>query len=181
METQRITEVEPNHLAVRGWGTLTLQIVGRLWVTWTARGLLSVGFDDEPSELSTLPQRNVPLMFAGPFRRYAEGAVDAFKELPLDMQGTEFQNRVWRALRDIPFGKVQSYASIASAIGAPRAARAVGMANANNPIPIVVPCHRVVESSLKLGGYAGGVERKRALLEHEGVSICGNRIQMSAS
>jgi methylated-DNA-[protein]-cysteine S-methyltransferase len=82
--------------------------------------------------------------------------------------GTEFQRRVWSALRDIPPGETRTYAAIARAIGAPAAVRAVGAAIGRNPLSILVPCHRVVGSSGALTGFAGGVERKRWLLAHEG-------------
>ena len=81
--------------------------------------------------------------------------------------GTPFQMRVWQALQEIPYGKQVSYAALAAHIGAPRSARAVGMANHANPIAIVVPCHRVIHSDGSLGGYAGGIAIKKALLEAE--------------
>jgi AraC family transcriptional regulator of adaptative response/methylated-DNA-[protein]-cysteine methyltransferase len=87
--------------------------------------------------------------------------------LPLDIQGTAFQRRVWEALREIPAGTTTTYADIAQKIGRPRAARAVGQACAANPVVVVVPCHRVVRGDGDLGGYAGGLPRKRALLERE--------------
>ena len=88
-------------------------------------------------------------------------------ELPLDPRGTEFQKKVWRSLRQIPFGETKSYTEIARTIGSPRASRAVGAANGKNPLSIVVPCHRVIGSSGSLTGYAGGLETKRWLLDHE--------------
>ena len=100
-------------------------------------------------------------------RAYFEGALREF-ELPLDMQGTEFQKRVWTQLRTIPYGETRSYGQIAAAIGAPTAVRAVGAANGANPIAIVVPCHRVIGASGKLVGYGGGLALKKRLLELEG-------------
>ncbi len=97
--------------------------------------------------------------FAGTRRRF---------DLPLAPQGTAFQQSVWRALDEIPWGQWRSYADIARAISRPRAVRAVGAANGRNPLPIVVPCHRVVGSDGSLTGYAGGLEMKRYLLELEG-------------
>ncbi len=88
-------------------------------------------------------------------------------DLPLAPNGTEFQRRVWAALREIPYGETTSYGALAARIGAPGAARAVGLANGRNPISIVVPCHRVVGASGSLIGYGGGLERKRALLDLE--------------
>lgn len=88
-------------------------------------------------------------------------------DLRLDPAGTPFQQRVWAALRQIPYGETRSYADIAVALGSPTATRAVGAANGRNPIGIVVPCHRVVGANGSLTGYAGGIENKRWLLEHE--------------
>jgi methylated-DNA-[protein]-cysteine S-methyltransferase len=88
-------------------------------------------------------------------------------DLRLDSRGTEFQRRVWDALRAVPFGETVSYAELARRIGAPRAVRAVGAAVGRNPISIVVPCHRIIGSDGDLTGYAGGLASKRWLLEHE--------------
>src|SRR5271169_5480582 len=103
--------------------------------------------------------RQLRAYFAGKLRRF---------DLPLDLQGTEFQLRVWRELETIPFGETRSYSQIATAIGAPRAVRAVGAANGANPIPIVVPCHRVIGAAGTLVGYGGGLPLKKRLLELEG-------------
>ena len=91
-------------------------------------------------------------------------------DLRLAPVGTRFQEQVWDALRRIPYGRTASYGEIARGIGHPTASRAVGMANGSNPISIVVPCHRVIGTDGKLTGYAGGVERKRFLLQLEGVT-----------
>jgi methylated-DNA-[protein]-cysteine S-methyltransferase len=88
---------------------------------------------------------------------------------PLDLRGTPFQKRCWEALRKIPYGKVCSYADIAREIGSPLAFRAVGQANHNNPVPIIVPCHRVVGSNGTLTGYGGGLSLKEKLLQLEGI------------
>lgn len=88
-------------------------------------------------------------------------------DLPLAPRGTEFQRRVWNALREIPFGRTVSYIDIARRLGDPAAVRAVGAANGRNPIPIVVPCHRVIGADGSLVGFGGGMERKRWLLAHE--------------
>jgi AraC family transcriptional regulator of adaptative response/methylated-DNA-[protein]-cysteine methyltransferase len=92
-------------------------------------------------------------------------------ELPIDVRGTAFQEAVWRELRRIPAGETRSYADIAAAIGQPGAVRAVGTANGANPVAVLVPCHRVIRSDGSLGGYAGGLERKKILLEAEGVKL----------
>jgi len=98
---------------------------------------------------------------------YFAGRRQAF-DLPLDFSGTEFQKTVWRALLTIPFGQTRSYAQIARQIGQPTAVRAVGAANGRNPISIVAPCHRVIGSSGKLTGFAGGLDAKAFLLRLEG-------------
>ena len=98
---------------------------------------------------------------------YFRGSRTGF-DLPLEPGGTPFQRAVWDALRAIPYGTTTSYGALARRLGDPRATRAVGAANGQNPIPIVVPCHRVVGSRGELTGFGGGLERKRWLLEHEG-------------
>lgn len=87
--------------------------------------------------------------------------------MQLDLRGTEFQRRVWKALLTIPYGETRSYGEIAGQIGAPGAARAVGLANGHNPIAIIVPCHRVIGAAGKLTGYGGGLDRKQTLLTLE--------------
>ena len=97
--------------------------------------------------------------FAGQLREF---------ELPLDMQGTDFQKRVWGQVAAIPYGETRSYLRISRALGSPGAVRAVGAADGANPVPIVVPCHRVIGAHGKLVGYGGGLALKRWLLELEG-------------
>ncbi len=99
-------------------------------------------------------------------RAYFAGELREF-DLPLDMQGTEFQRRVWNELLHIPYGETRSYSFVANTIGAPKAVRAVGAANGQNPIPIVVPCHRVIGAGGSLVGYGGGLPLKRFLLDLE--------------
>jgi methylated-DNA-[protein]-cysteine S-methyltransferase len=101
-------------------------------------------------------------------RAYFAGDLTAIDGLPVATRGTEFERIVWRALRDIPCGETCSYGEIARRIGRPSAVRAVGLANSRNPVGIVVPCHRVIGANGALTGYAGGIERKRWLLAHEG-------------
>lgn len=97
---------------------------------------------------------------------YFDGRSLAF-DLPLGARGTPFQQRVWAALRTIPYGETLSYGALARRVGSPNASRAVGAANGRNPLSIVVPCHRVIGASGALTGFGGGMERKRWLLEHE--------------
>jgi methylated-DNA-[protein]-cysteine S-methyltransferase len=104
-------------------------------------------------------------------RAYLSGEYSALDEIPISTGGTPFQQRVWAALRTIPPGTVMTYGEMAMKLGKPGAFRAVGAANAVNPIAIVVPCHRLVGAKGSLTGYAGGLERKRWLLEHEGVDV----------
>ena len=103
-------------------------------------------------------KRQLEEYFAGERREF---------DVPVDMEGTVFQKKVWRALIEIPYGEVRSYSEIAEKIGSPKAVRAVGMANHVNPIPVIVPCHRVVGKNGSLTGYAGGLEMKKWLLEME--------------
>jgi methylated-DNA-[protein]-cysteine S-methyltransferase len=100
--------------------------------------------------------------FAGRRRRF---------DIPLELSGTDFQQGVWRALTEIPYGETVSYAELALMVGRPQAYRAVGQANGANPIPIVLPCHRVVASGGGIGGYGGGLPMKRKLLALEGAEI----------
>lgn len=101
-------------------------------------------------------------------QRYFAGELSIIDDLPVKTAGTDFQRQVWQELRKIPCGETISYGELAQRINRPTASRAVGMANGLNPISIVVPCHRVIGQQGALTGYAGGVERKRWLLMHEG-------------
>jgi methylated-DNA-[protein]-cysteine S-methyltransferase len=106
---------------------------------------------------------------ADAIHRYFAGDLTALDTLPVETAGTPFQRAVWRALRDIPCGETVSYGKLARQIGAPKAVRAVGLANGSNPVGVVVPCHRVIGANGSLTGYGGGIDRKRWLLEHEQV------------
>ena len=108
---------------------------------------------------------------AAQVQAYFQGQLQAF-DVPLDLSvGTAFQQAVWQALRQIPYGKTSSYLALASAMGKPSATRAVGAAVGRNPVSIIVPCHRVLGSTGRLTGYAGGLWRKQALLQLEGHSL----------
>lgn len=117
------------------------------------------GYDDLP--LFREAKRQLEEYFAGQRHTFS---------LPMAPDGTEFQCRVWQVLQDIPYGTAISYRELADRVGSPRAFQAVGQANGRNPLPILIPCHRVIASNGTLGGYSGGVERKRYLLQREGVS-----------
>ena len=140
-------------------GTLTL-LVGAL-------GLRAVLFPDEAPPAGAVGGARQPLAPAArQLQEYFAGERRTF-ELPLDPVGTPFQRRCWLALPSIPYGTTISYGEQARRLGHPRAARAVGAANARNPIPIVLPCHRVVAANGALTGYGGGLDAKRMLLELE--------------
>jgi methylated-DNA-[protein]-cysteine S-methyltransferase len=120
----------------------------------------------EPSRAGWTPDHGVFADAVDQLNAYFAGDLTDF-DIQLDMRGTEFQRRVWKALLTIPYGETRSYGEIAEQIGAPGAARAVGLANGRNPIAIIVPCHRVIGASGSLTGYGGGLDRKKTLLELE--------------
>ncbi len=115
--------------------------------------------------------------YASPLQECAQQLADYFAgkrqcfDLPVAPQGTPFQKRVWREIAQVPFGATITYAELAARAGAPGSARAAGAATGRNPLAIVVPCHRIVGTGGALTGYAGGLERKRSLLAHEGTGI----------
>jgi methylated-DNA-[protein]-cysteine S-methyltransferase len=113
---------------------------------------------------------------------YFDGELSALAELSVVTGGTPFQREVWQALRRIPVGDTSSYGELAARLGRPRAVRAVGLANGANPVGVVVPCHRVIGADRSLTGYAGGLERKRWLLGHEGAVFgASNRVATRVS
>ena len=145
--------------------------LGEMRLARTARGLAGAWFGGQahhPGELDApeVPQDPLLAQARAELEAYFGGAPTPF-DLPLDVAGTAFQQQVWTALRGIPFGVQQTYSDIAQRIGAPRAVRAVGAAIGRNPVSVIVPCHRVLGSSGALTGYAGGLDRKRALLNLE--------------
>jgi methylated-DNA-[protein]-cysteine S-methyltransferase len=114
-----------------------------------------------------LVEQSNPQGFSDRLQAYFDRDFTALNDLPVNPGGTAFQQKVWQALRSIPVGQTWTYGELAKQLGQPTASRAVGMANSLNPISIVLPCHRVVGANGKLTGYAGGLDRKRWLLEHE--------------
>jgi methylated-DNA-[protein]-cysteine S-methyltransferase len=144
--------------------------VGRLRLAGDERGLRSISFENRfhPATLAERPQRTeepfreaiaqLNAYFAGELRRF---------DLPLAPEGTPFQREVWSALMAIPYGETVSYGELARRLGRPAASRAVGAANGKNPIPIVIPCHRVVGAEGSLTGFGGGIAIKRRLLDLE--------------
>jgi len=151
--------------------------LGSILVAQSARGVCAILLGDDPDELARDLQDRFPQahLIGGDaeFERLVArvvGFVEAPRlglDLPLDVRGTAFQQRVWQALRRIPAGKTLSYTDIANRIGAPRSVRAVGQACAANPLAVAIPCHRVVRTDGGLAGYRWGVDRKRALLQRE--------------
>ena len=146
------------------------------WMFETPVGCMAVGEEDGALVRLWLPNQPMPRLMPhktplleraqGQILEYFNGQRQVF-DLPLSPVGTQFQQKVWKALLDIPYGETESYGELAARIGCPGGARAVGLANRNNPLPILIPCHRVVGAKGTLTGYAGGVELKQKLLEHE--------------
>jgi methylated-DNA-[protein]-cysteine S-methyltransferase len=141
--------------------------VGNLQLYSDGRHLVKIAFPGDDAEAAREGNDPVLEACAAQLAEYFRGARRRF-ELPLAPGGTAFQRRVWQALAAIPFGETRSYGDIARAIGSPRAVRAVGAANGRNPLPIVIPCHRVIGSNGALTGFAGGLAAKTCLLELEG-------------
>ena len=139
--------------------------VGRITLTSNESHLKSLAFSEEAFEESeTLPE--ILLQSATQLKEYFDGSRKKF-ELAIDPDGSGFQKKVWQRLLQVPYGTTKSYHDIAIELGSALNTRAVGTANGKNPIPIVVPCHRIIGHDGKLVGYAGGLERKRFLLLHE--------------
>ncbi len=156
--------------------------LGHLMLGATTRGLCFLQFGDSPDQLLEMLRAEYPAAAVQPMpapyspqfelwmqslSRYLQGEHVTF-DLPLDVQATAFQMKVWMHLQSIPHGATESYAQIAAATGDPNAARAVARACASNPVAIAIPCHRVIRGDGDLGGYRWGIERKRALMEIEG-------------
>lgn len=137
--------------------------IGTLHISSDGENITEVGFGEQPET------RSCPVIdqCMRELSEYCAGTRREF-EVPLRPSGTDFQQRIWRLLQDIPYGTVTSYGALAVSAGSPKGARAVGMACNRNPIAVIIPCHRVVSSTGALTGYAGGLEFKRRLLELEG-------------
>ena len=150
--------------------------IGTFIALYSAEGLASLNFPSAREKSSKVSNEKIPAQV----RRWHRATTVAVKRTltgraagalpPLDLsRGTEFQRRVWNAMKKIRVGRTQSYGEIARAIGKPKAVRAVGGACGANPIPVLIPCHRVLAANKKLGGFSGGLEWKRTLLAREGV------------
>ncbi|MGE0473198.1 MAG: methylated-DNA--[protein]-cysteine S-methyltransferase [Nitrospirales bacterium] len=144
--------------------------VGRLLLVGNAKGLQGLQFQDGAHPLTIQPawkkSREPFLAVLEQLQEYFDGSRTRF-QIPLNLQGTPFQRQVWQALQRIPYGRTVSYGDIAKKVGSPLASRAVGAANGQNPVSILVPCHRVIGANGKLVGYGGGLPIKQALLELE--------------
>lgn len=159
--------------------------LGQMLIAATAKGICRLMFDDSEQALRRRFPKATVIEDAGGLRDLIEGALAAIespfaaRELPIDVAGTAFQEAVWRELRKIPAGETRSYAQIAAAIGQPSAVRAVGTANGDNHVAVLIPCHRVIRSDGSLGGYAGGLDRKRQLLAAEGHSSASPELPLA--
>ncbi len=163
------------------YANMEAPIVGRLWLATTERGLCAITFGGDEAAfvfalqrtwgLRPLPGAEALAEAMQQVRAYVVGKRESF-DLPIDLRPlTEFQRQVLEATLAIPFGQTASYRGVAESIGNPKAVRAVGGVQASNPIPIVIPCHRVVGGNGSLTGYGGGIEMKQALLRLEGVLL----------
>ncbi len=148
--------------------------LGPMTAAATERGLAGLWFDGQAHHPGPI---DAPTNPGHPVLRAAQAALDAYFSgrktalPPLDLHGTDFQRAVWRALLAIAPGRTRSYGEVAAAAGRPAAVRAAGAAIGRNPVSVLVPCHRVLGAGGALTGYAGGLERKRALLAREGVAL----------
>jgi AraC family transcriptional regulator, regulatory protein of adaptative response / methylated-DNA-[protein]-cysteine methyltransferase len=158
--------------------------LGTMLIAATSKGICRLTFDDDVDSLERLFPNATIIEDDGGLRELVEGALTAIErplaapDLPIDVAGTAFQEAVWRELRKIPPGETRSYADIAAAIGSPRAVRAVGSANGDNHVCVLIPCHRVIRSDGTLGGYGGGIERKIKLLEAEGHPVAAPELPL---
>jgi len=159
--------------------------LGQMLIAATSKGICRLTFDDSVESLQRLFPKATIVKDDGGLRELVEGALVAIEkplaapDLSIDVAGTAFQEAVWRELRKIPAGETRSYADIAAAIGAPKAVRAVGSANGDNHVCVLIPCHRVIRSDGTLGGYGGGIERKKKLLEAEGHSVAEPQLPLT--
>lgn len=138
--------------------------VGVLEIACSEKGISVIGFSKETAISKSIPKELKTCV--DQLQAYFKGELEAF-DLPLAPEGTEFQQSVWKELLNVPYGKTASYLDIAKALGDHKLTRAVGSANGKNPIAIVIPCHRIIGTNGKLTGYAGGMDRKKLLLNLE--------------
>jgi len=136
--------------------------VGRVFLLFSGKNLAGITFEKPDCRRGEAPES-----FKKELRNYFEGKGEGFNQGIIFLEGTDFEKKVWLALKEIPYGETRTYKWIAEKIGSPKANRAVGQALGRNPIPIVLPCHRIIESDGSIGGYSSGVDIKRRLLEME--------------
>lgn len=152
--------------------------IGELTITAQDGVLTGVHMHDQrhlPPDLASIERDDAALApVVVQMEAYFAGELTAF-DLPIELRGTPFQQRVWATLQEIPYGETISYGELARRLGNPKASRAVGLANGRNPVAIVVPCHRVIGADGSLTGYGGGLDRKVWLLEHEAAHAAGGR------
>jgi len=148
--------------------------IGTIEIQTSTEGITQIIFSG--TEKKAIKTNKITRYCKQQLTEYFRGARKTF-DLPLDPKGTQFQKSIWACLIQIPFGKTISYRDIADMVNNPKAVRAVGGANGRNPIGIIVPCHRVVGANGTLTGYAGGIERKLWLLEHEGIEIKDSKLK----
>ena len=158
--------------------------LGELFIAATSKGICRLTFDDSDASLRRLFPNATIVKDDGGLREFVDGTLKAIEQplaapdLPIDVAGTAFQGAVWRELRKIPPGETRSYAQIAAAIGQPKAVRAVGTANGDNHVSVLIPCHRVIRSDGSLGGYGGGIGRKKKLLAAEGNAVASPELPL---
>jgi methylated-DNA-[protein]-cysteine S-methyltransferase len=169
-------QVNISDLPLQGQGPLPVPELGSVWLVWTPRGLCALRWPEQGPLPDGPPEAPLPPYLAEPLTRFFAGKAMDPALMPVHLHGTPFQVRVYEALRQVRRGTVRTYAGIAADLGSPRAMRAVGAANARNPLPVLVPCHRIVEKGNLLGGYSGGLERKVWLLGLEGVTVREGRV-----
>jgi O-6-methylguanine DNA methyltransferase len=161
------------------WELPILTRDGKFIAHYSEKGLAELNFPNAKAFVA--PKRSEGGPIPSKIRKWHSTTEAALKNIlvsrkpknlpPLDLAGTEFQKNVWNALRKISTGKTKSYGEIAQAIGKPKAVRAVGGACGANPIPVLIPCHRVLAANKKLGGFSGGLDWKRSLLKREGIIL----------
>lgn len=144
--------------------------IGLLRLTASEKALKSIHFVENESGNDQNPTNDIIRRAIAELSEYFDGSRKKFS-VPLNPEGTDFQQSVWKALQQIPYGQTRSYGELAAMLGDPNTVRAVGKANGQNPIPIIIPCHRVIGGNKKLVGYSGGIQRKKYLLKREGAIL----------
>lgn len=142
--------------------------LGILYIVFSGNALAEIRFENETEKTPLLFRKGkAPATFIRQLNNYFNGSLREFHQKIVFLQGTDFEKNVWLCLSEVPYGETRTYKWLADRIGKPKASRAVGQALGKNPIPIVIPCHRIIESDGSIGGYSSGVDIKRRLLEME--------------